>query len=537
MRTITEMIYETDVEINDSFEDTIFSYCTFKSNVSIGNITSLRNFKFQNCQINGSFLTVSIHNNTSFIEVDLSFSNSQIDTLYIGKNSLQEYNFHVDIDNTCINDCKISCCTCNNLNISKSKISDLILDSFMWLDLDNSCINLYESEISNLCINRISHGKLDIEKVQIGSLEIKDSAFKNGLNLCFSQIQKSAEIILISSKVFCIEKTLFESKINCRYSAKYKDSSKGKIVIKDITVKEQAYFTSDYGSILDEIEIAVTPQLLGEILFIGFKLQDRLTLSGFNKNANLRFINISAHMVVFINFVNEGTTSFLNLGSYLPDNKSFFSCLSPVYLGTMIFDGLDLASFTNIQILDSSLIGIKYTNLKWPSPERIVPYLKKDEYFWVKKREIYRHLKYCAEDNKDRIQALIFKSYELDAYQHTLNWKDNTYDLLMLWLNKLSNNHGLSWIRGVMFTIITGFVFYCIFYLCQNDWFLKYFFWENFLSYFWLPGGMNDLISFLRSNPNVFVGILGVFSYLLGKIFIAYGIFQTISAFRKYVKN
>lgn len=82
MRTITEMIYETDVEINDSFEDTIFSYCTFKSNVSIGNITSLRNFKFQNCQINGSFLTVSIHNNTSFIEVGLSFSNSQIDTLY-----------------------------------------------------------------------------------------------------------------------------------------------------------------------------------------------------------------------------------------------------------------------------------------------------------------------------------------------------------------------------------------------------------------------------------------------------------------------
>ena len=34
MRTISEQIFETDVEINDSFEDTVYSNCTFK-NVSI----------------------------------------------------------------------------------------------------------------------------------------------------------------------------------------------------------------------------------------------------------------------------------------------------------------------------------------------------------------------------------------------------------------------------------------------------------------------------------------------------------------------
>ena len=206
-------------------------------------------------------------------------------------------------------------------------------------------------------------------------------------------------------------------------------------------------------------------------------------------------------------------------------------------MGNMIFDGSDLASFTNIQILDSSLIGIKYTNLKWPSPERIVPYPTVDERYWIKKREIYRQLKYCAEDNKDRIQALTFKSYELDAYQRTLNWKENASDLLMLWLNKLSNNHGLSWIRGVMFTIISCLIFYFIFYLCQDDFMAKYFFWENILKYFWLPNGIDDLISFFKSNPNIFTCIMGVISYFLGKIFIAYGIFQTISAFRKYVKN
>lgn len=537
MKTISEHIFETNVEINDSFEDTIFFNCTFKKNVSVGNITSLRNFIFKDCRIDGIFFTLSIQNVASFIEVNLSFFNSKIDTLCIGNNSLQEYNFQVDIENTYITDCKFRCCTCNNINILKSKITSLVLDSFMWRNIDTSCINLHESEFNNIYINRLSYGKLDVENAQIGSLNIKDSAFINEFNLRLSNVQNNAEIILAYSKLFCIEKTVFQSKINCRYNEEYRDKSKGKIVIKDITVKEQALFLSSNNIFFEEIEIVVTPKLLGEIIFMGFKLQDRLILSGFNKNANLRFINIYSHTIVLINFVNEGTTSFLNIASYLPDDKSFFCCLSPVYLGTMIFDNLDLASFTNIQILDSSLIGIKYTNLKWPSPERIVPYLNKDELFWIKKREIYRHLKYCAEDNKDRIQALIFKSYELDAHQHTLNWKDNTSDLLMLWFNKLSNNHGLSWIRGVIFTVTTGFVFYYIFYLCQNDFCSKYSFGENLMKYFWLPNGMNDLISFLRSYPNEIIGLLGVISYLLGKISIAYGIFQTISAFRKYVKN
>lgn len=98
----------------------------------IHNITSLRSFKFQKCQINGSFFTVSIHNELLFRELHLIFSNSQISTLHIGKDSIQEYNFLINIDNTDITDCKICCCTCNNINILKSRIANLLLDSCMW---------------------------------------------------------------------------------------------------------------------------------------------------------------------------------------------------------------------------------------------------------------------------------------------------------------------------------------------------------------------------------------------------------------------
>ena len=49
--------------------------------------------------------------------------------------------------------------------------------------IESSCINLYESEFNNLYINRISYNKLDIVKAKIGSLNIKDSAFKEEFNL------------------------------------------------------------------------------------------------------------------------------------------------------------------------------------------------------------------------------------------------------------------------------------------------------------------------------------------------------------------
>mgnify|MGYP001396096755 CR=1 FL=1 len=160
--------------------------------------------------------------------------------------------------------------------------------------------------------------------------------------------------------------------------------------------------------------------------------------------------------------------------------------------------------------------------------------------FWERKQEAYRQLKYCAEDNKDKIQALIFKAYEIDAYQHTLSWKKDFPDLLMLWLNKISNNHGLSWNRGLLFTILCGLLFYLIFYVCYDDLSYRMYFWGNFIKYIWLFNGIDDLIQFLKLPSHTLgdslIRLLGSICYIIGKILVAYGIFQTISAFRKYVK-
>ena len=540
MRCIKDKTFETKIEINDSFENTIFWNCVFKDDIEIVDIHSKRIIRFYGCQIEKSCFVKTLDKNVSPIEIDISFSSSKIKYLQIGDKSLHEYNWTIDICDTEIDYCNIRNCVCDKININKSEIDDLTIDSCIWKEIDSSYINLYDSKIENLYINRISYNMLDIYDSKFGSFNINESYFKSELNIKSSTIREEAKIRLIKNSLLYIQKSIFESKLNCEYDNEYKKESNGKIIIKDITVKEQAKFVSEHDIFFDTIDINVTPQLIGEISFIGFNIKDRLVLSGFNKNADIRFLAVAAHSVIFIGYMNWGTTSFLFLRSYLPDKESFFSCLGPTYMGTMIFDGSDIDSFTNIQILETSLNGIKYTNLKWPSPERIIPYQDLDEKYWNKKKEIYRQLKYCAEDNKDKIQTLIFKAYEIDAYQHTLSWKRDFSDLLMLWLNKISNNHGLSWNRGLFFTIFCGLLFYLIFYGCYDDLSYRMYFWGNFIKYIWLFNGIDDLIQFLNQPSNSFgdclIRFLGSICYIIGKILVAYGIFQTISAFRKYVK-
>ncbi len=62
----------------------------------------------------------------------------------------------------------------------------------------------------------------------------------------------------------------------------------------------------------------------------------------------------------------------------------------------------------------------------------------------------------------------------------------------------------------------------------------------NFIKYIWLFNGIDDLIQFLKLPSHTLsdslIRLLGSICYIIGKVLVAYGIFQTISAFRKYVK-
>ena len=159
-------------------------------------------------------------------------------------------------------------------------------------------------------------------------------------------------------------------------------------------------------------------------------------------------------------------------------------------------------------------------------------------------------LKKYALSKNDSILSIHFQKLEMEAYRKSLRLADNFNDLsttkkirtfvkiccdrFLLCMNKLSNNYGTSWFHGVCYTIAVWFVFFSWFamakygignsFIWTNEYFLK-----KAIDYFWLFNGINGL-SELRTSWGEII------PFMLGKIFIGYGIYQTISAFRKYGK-
>lgn len=115
-------------------------------------------------------------------------------------------------------------------------------------------------------------------------------------------------------------------------------------------------------------------------------------------------------------------------------------------------------------------------------------------------------------------------------------------DKVLLFLNKISNNFGTNWMAGVNFTIFIG-----LFTLLPIVWviYFKY----NYILYFdpSLKGIGNFLYNFGQiinitewSDIKIYGEEITGWSYVwlfIGRIFIGYGYYQTIQAFRKYGKS
>lgn len=165
----------------------------------------------------------------------------------------------------------------------------------------------------------------------------------------------------------------------------------------------------------------------------------------------------------------------------------------------------------------------------------------------VSDRYTARLLKHESIKMNDVITSNHFKMLEMQKYQIELkntkrerNRCEYYNEISILKLNSLSNQHGQYWWQGVLFTFAVASIFYFLFALKtkQVDFYLDFscnsfrqlgLYWKEVLRYLWLPdiSGIKEIES----------GFCSTFIYMLGKIFIAYGIYQTISAFRKYSSN
>lgn len=161
----------------------------------------------------------------------------------------------------------------------------------------------------------------------------------------------------------------------------------------------------------------------------------------------------------------------------------------------------------------------------------------------INKRETFRIIKQQLAKEGNNIDAFKYNSLEKQAYQqqlkeHNSKWF-NSEDGLMFSLNNLSNKHKSSWLRGIGFTVSVAIIFYTIsifmtgnFYLTLNDFIPTI----NKNASAWIvslnpthnPNYIKDIFEIKSLNAGYYI-----FDFI-GRIFIGYGIYQTVQAFRKF---
>ncbi len=172
------------------------------------------------------------------------------------------------------------------------------------------------------------------------------------------------------------------------------------------------------------------------------------------------------------------------------------------------------------------------------------------EYKAIEKDLYTIELKKNIKENKSKIKELKKskenkKSNKIEIKRLKKEKRKYCFDKMSLCISRLSNNHGQSWQRAVLFTFIVWMISFGLFYttlilsdiMSDKSNFLNIgYFLANLIEYF-IPTNYNILSCFLKIDTyNCWLKLPAILFYMFGKIFIPYGVFEIIQAFRKYNK-
>ncbi|OJJ17755.1 hypothetical protein BKI52_28235 [marine bacterium AO1-C] len=155
-----------------------------------------------------------------------------------------------------------------------------------------------------------------------------------------------------------------------------------------------------------------------------------------------------------------------------------------------------------------------------------------DDYLKYKKKE-YQALE--KEKRKKLVESFKRKSFRI-AWQ-------NSIDVFILFLNKVSSKHGTSWSHSLVFLIITSYILFnlLIFFGDKNlsySWSFEGFIYiyEKYANKFWLFFNPGHKITFLRDQLNLEINGYTGFIDTIARVCIIYGSFQFTMSFRKFNK-
>lgn len=505
--------------------------------------------KFTDCSFFDTFDLVyigfkSMTGDSGLLFIHCSFEcNITLDNVFISVNSFQPIKILFD-------DCTIKqSCTLTEIRISNEKInceSSIVIHKSMitLLQINNSStikLKLQENDIKTIKIEAIR--KLDIDSKSNFNLTlinltnisrlINPFKIKDNCNYSFDNVNFESTLSMSEngiSKKPCsqikAETCTFEDEVNLN------NSSWNKLHFQDIIFKNKLWIAdSDISELYflnckfeKSVKIFNLKNLIKKADFSLSTIKGLFLFNGWNgkclnfeKKAEINFSNIylsnSGYMIIrAINSKNK----------YNGD----FSFESANILGVVVFADVNIRSL-NLEY--ASVVGS--FNAENPN---ILDY---------KNRKTLVILKNEAFKKGDNISAIEYKSLEMMQYKKELKGIEHFNERILLFLNTLSNNNGINWIKGVFFTCITAWIFFFFINFCglEKNTGSRFFEWgwtsldsfenvcANYLNMFYLTE-FKDKFSGFKLNA------LGDILFLISKIFVSYGIYQTISAFRKYGK-
>ncbi|WP_222539235.1 hypothetical protein [Pedobacter polysacchareus] len=418
-----------------------------------------------------------------------------------------------------------------DLNYPKIKIDNnfFILESSI-----NSGLDLTKCIVKNqLQLSGEIDGILDLSMGEIGSLHIGSSKVNskcteiNGLNLSELKISGQLQLnnVLINGTVNATginfeesifwEDVEFRGKVFFQHCSFMKSIESKNVIVRKLIDFYGSHFNSEMRFIemdLHEADIILTATHINSDLWIGaLYYKDPVSFKG---KINLEGAMVSNNSIVRIFNLNSkekplGIIEFSNgLIRGLLDIRN-------IYVTTITLDGTVVTG--NIQ--DNNTL-----------------------HYSIRDRNSARLLKHEAKKINNLISAGSYYKREMDLYSKSITYKQYT-DWFILLMSKWSSDYGANWVRALLFTVIGGMLFYIPFFFLKEGYdfsikehsvFLLFdrYFWSGFINYFWLPTGFNELT---KNGNDLVGGGFGAAFFIIGKILIAFGIYQTIAAFRKFL--
>ncbi|MDB5002102.1 MAG: hypothetical protein JWQ34_327 [Mucilaginibacter sp.] len=525
-----DCVFESDYSFIDTVaqNDIFFNNCTFK-NLSFLNCSFEQFIAFNNCTLQGELFFSDCK--FSFI----SFSGGTYSKMEFAGfiNAYSNRDSYINFENGNFTSLKLSCkeinCpititggTYDTIHVEKTKMNQRFL--FSEGDIKINELYLISSEFND---------RVDLLKGEVtGTTYIHKVSFNEQVVIGRDFLSRSLTIAHVYAKQnFSIS---FDGNITHLYLSD--NDFQGTFNCHSLSTEPRTR--------AGELSCDISGLNKGNILFESIPAS--INVGGVNLG-NIIFKNIETNFIIIQDFYNQNKLTFADLK--LIHNQHFFIIFDSNINNTE-FVNVDFRKFDELVIAKSEVSNIVLSNSVLPpriqigTKNPIFGYvIKPDEkindntYY----RETYRQLKLAMEKQGNKASSLIFKAKEMHYLRKELpiGW-----DKFLLYLNYISNNHGLSWSRGICFTLVISWLMFIFFqetlvhpnYVWGLSWSLS----DTYKSF---KSGLNGYSEFITSFPGFKVSEHSSYKWetnlilLLSRILIGYGIYQTITAFRKFANK